>query len=57
MNNGLRKWMIGILTSIMLAWAAWVSAAVVDAKANAAVLDRMSRQLDRIESRLDAISR
>lgn len=57
MNNGLRKWMAGILTTIMLGWAAWVSAGVIESKSVVGVLERMSKQLDRIESRIDALAK
>ena len=57
MNNDSRKWMVGLLTTLMLGWAAWVSAGVIESKSVMGTLERMSKQLDRIEQRIDALAK
>ena len=53
--NGLRKWLIGTGTVILLAWATWVSSGVVDAWANAALDKEIARRLISIEQKVDQI--
>lgn len=57
MQNGLRKWLVGFVTTILVIWITWVSTGLIEAKttiaATVSAYEQIIKQLDRIENRLD----
>jgi hypothetical protein len=54
--NGERKlmrWLIGVTSTIALAWAAWVSVSVVQAKVDGSRLDAIQQDVQHIRDVLD----
>jgi len=50
--NGLTKWLLSIMTTIGVAWAFWVSAAVVQAKTDQVTLNAIAADVREIKDTL-----
>ena len=51
------KWLVGILTTILLLWAGWVSNGVVQASNDRVTLQQISEDIKGINQRLDRMFR
>ena len=54
-QNGLRKWLIALTTTIALSWVGWVSAAVIESKQAKTHAADVDERLGRIEDKLDRL--
>lgn len=53
--NGMKKWLIAIITTLGLSWVGWVSAAVVESKQAEVHVRDVDDRLNRIEQKLDTL--
>jgi hypothetical protein len=59
-TNGERsfyRWLVGIVTTILVLWATWVSVSIVQAKVDSTRIDQISRDVQWIRDRLQGPAR